>query len=430
MKELHPSQVYDTVVDYLAAKAVVFGLGGTALLLSALAATSPLKNKPKFASGACAIAMLGTIAKNYERSKKQQIGDIGEASKYGFKQVISSLVQVASTVTINQSLDGWNPDNLINLDDLASMLQKKHGRIIGGTGTGKSVLAKALVKLFTAEVKIYDVEATKLDWQGFDVVGRGENYNAIAKAMTADLKLFADRIQEATSDDNDYGWSIFKGKTNIRIVEEYPDCKDEVNSVCKAITEKGDYDGLADEWCQRIARRGRKPEIMQILLSQYDSVGAWGFEGKGSLVNCFHAIRLGQFAIDRAKKIGDKQLVKWLETDIESRCMVDNFPCQLPTRTEMILMSSGINSHAIALLPTNTQLLIPNAELNELETYILDWGKRNPNQVLKARTLQQVSKLFKQLSPDDIRIILSSMSDKGLGEVTGEGDKLGWKYLQ
>lgn len=428
MKELHPSQVYSVVIDYLAAKTVVLGLGGTALLLSALAATSPLKYKPKIAGGSCAFAILGTIAKNYERSKKQQIGDIGEASKYGFKQVVSSLVQIASTVAINQSLDGWNPENLINLDELASMLQKKHGRIIGGTGTGKSVLAKALVKLFTAEVKIYDVEATKLDWQGFEVVGRGENYNAIAKAMTSDLKLFADRIQEATSDDNDYGWNIFKGKTHIRIVEEYPDCKDEVNSVCKAITEKGDYDGLADEWCQRIARRGRKPEIMQILLSQYDSVSAWGFEGKGSLVNCFHAIRLGQFAIDRAKKIGDKQLVKWLEVNIESRCMVDNLPCQLPTRTEMILMGSGVNSLAIEL-PPNAQLPTPNTELNELETYILDWGKRNPNQVLKARTLQQVSKLFKQSSPEDIRIILASMADKGLGEATGEGDKLGWKYL-
>jgi hypothetical protein len=428
MKELHPSQVYSVVIDYLAAKAVVFGLGGTALLLSVLASASPLKYKPKFAGESCAIAILGTVAKNYERSKKQQIGDIGEASRYGFKQVVSSLVQVASTVTINQSLDGWNPDNLIDLNELASMLQKKHGRIIGGTGTGKSVLAKALVKLFTAEVKIYDVEATKLDWQGFEVVGRGENYYAIAKAMTADLKLFADRIQAATSDDNDYGWNIFKGKTHIRIVEEYPDCKDEVNSVCKAITEKGDYDGLADEWCQRIARRGRKPEIMQILLSQYDSVGAWGFEGKGSLVNCFHAIRLGQFAVDRAKKIGDKQLGQWLEADIESRCMVDNLPCQLPTRTEMILMGSGINSPAITLPLTNAQLPIPNTELNELETYILDWGKRNPNQILKARTLQQVSKLFKQLSPEDIRIVLASMADKGLGEVLGEGDKLGWKY--
>lgn len=431
MKELHPSQVYDAVVDYFAAKAVVFGLGGMALLLSASAATSPPNQKPKLALGASAIACLGTLAKNYERTKKQQIGDIGEASQYGFKQMVSSLVTVASTVTINQSLDGWNPDNLIDLNDLAAMLNRLHGRIVGGSGTGKSVLAKALVRLLDGEVTVFDAEATKKDWQGFKILGKGENWDEIGKAMLDDLKLLTARVQEAVRDDNEAGWDIFKGKTRIRVVEEYPDCKDEVNSRFDSITDKSDYKGLADEWCQRLARRGRKPGLLLLPISQYDGVTAWGFEGKGNLVNCFHAIRLGQFAIDHANKLGNKQLAKWLEANIESRCMVDNKPCQLPTRTEMILIGSGGNHTSMSSLPAiYPEVVQDDTQLNELETYILEWGKRNPGEVLKARTLQQASNLFKKSSPEDIRIIFSSMADKRLGEVVGDGDKLGWRYQQ
>ncbi|MEO1765583.1 MAG: hypothetical protein AAFR83_27625, partial [Cyanobacteria bacterium J06629_18] len=97
------------------------------------------------------------------------------------------------------------------------------------------------------------------------------------------LRMFKQRVGEATSEDNDAGWDIFKGQTVIRVVEEYPDAKDEVNSIAKPLTEKSDYKGLADEWCQRLARRGRKPGILLLLISQYDGVTSWGFEGKGNL---------------------------------------------------------------------------------------------------------------------------------------------------
>lgn len=427
--ELHPSQVYSTIIDYVAAKTVVIGLGVAGLSLAVLAVTSPPKDKPKLAAATTAIAYLGMAAKQYERTKKQQVGDIGEASRYGFKQVVASLVQVSSTVTINQDMSNWVPDGVIDINDLAAMLNRLHGRIIGGSGTGKSVLAKALVRLLTGEVLVFDAEATKQDWKGFQVLGRGENWDEIGRAMINDLKLLSNRVGEATSNENEAGWDIFKGKTCIRVVEEYPDCKDEVNTRFNPITEKSDYKGLADEWCQRLARRGRKPGILLLPVSQYDNVTAWGFEGKGNLVNCFHAIRLGQFAIDHANRLGDKQLAKWLEASIENRCMVDNKPCQLPTRTEMILIGGGVNSPA-ANFPTDTppQLPPPEPELNELETYILEWGKRNPGIVVKARVLQQSSSLFKDLKPEDIRIILASLADREIGETVDTGHKLGWRY--
>jgi hypothetical protein len=420
MKELHPSQVYNYVVDYAVLKITTTVIMSATVSLAVLSIAATPKDKPLLSAGTCGLSFLGEISKKRERSKKLTLGDIEETSHLGFKQLVASLTQIGSKITIQESIEGWQPEGLLDINDLAAMLNRLHGRIIGGSGTGKSVLAKGLVRLLQGQVKIYDVEATKRDWQGFEVVGKGENWDAIAKSMMSDLKMFCDRISNATADDNDAGWDLFKGQTCIKVVEEYPDCKDEVNSRCEPITKKGDYKGLADEWCQRLARRGRKPGLLLLLISQYDNVSAWGFEGKGNLTHCFHAIRLGKFAVDHASKLNDSKLVKWLQADLERRCMVDNEPCELPSRANLIMMGSGITQLEPAPVPKSL-------ELNEYEQCILDWGKRHLGETLKARNLLQSSRLFQNMPPEDVRIIFSAMADKGIGEVVDKGDKLGWK---
>lgn len=376
------------------------------------------------------------------RNQRKTVKDLGELledvdriSRFNFQYWLKNKTGPGANIAVTvPAFDAtWQPDNLLNINDLAVMLTRLHGRVVGGSGSGKSVLTKALVRLVEGNVRIYDVEATNKDWKGFEILGRGENWQAIVDAMKTDLQLFKQRVGEATSEDNDAGWDVFKGQTVIRVVEEYPDAKDEVNSIAKPLTEKSDYKGLADEWCQRLARRGRKPGILLLLISQYDGVTSWGFEGKGNLVNCFHAIRLGQFAVTHAKKVGDDQLVKWLESDLTSRCMVDNRPCQLPDRTTQIMIGNGVvldkigNSTPASNLPAGDS---DKQQLNEYEQTIIELGRKLQGDILKARLIKQNSRLFSDMSPEDIRLIFQSLADKGLGETVGDGNYLGWKYTQ
>ncbi|WP_144427462.1 hypothetical protein [Nostoc piscinale] len=70
------------------------------------------------------------------------------------------------------------------------------------------------------------------------------------------------------------------------------------------------------------------------------------------------------------------------------------------------------------------------SSLNEYEQIIVNWGQTNPGVVLKARILQQASPPFKKMPPDDIRILFASLADRLIGEVVGDGDRLGWRWSQ
>ena len=369
---------------------------------------------------------VGNSQNKLYRRLNEELSGVSEVSKQKAIDRVALQMSPNSPAIINiGELSEWKPDDLITETELINMLQLRHGRIIGNTGDGKSVLAKYLVRLLdVSKVKVYDIEATKKDWIGFEVFGKGEDYEAIATQMKQDLSTFKERVQWATDDNNDDGWDSFKGNTLIRICEEYPDVRTEVN---KQYESEG-YDGLADEWNERHARRGRKPGLLLILISQYDTNAAWGFEGKGSLKNCYHAIRLGDFALDEAKRIGGTELRDWIKADIKSRCMVNSKPCQLPSRMQMIQVGQGIKS---TLEDTNNNTPPPQGEEEELYEYervILKWGEDNPGVILKPRDLQIGNRLFKKIPAEDIRIMFHALGDRYIGEIKTEGRTEGWMY--
>ena len=436
--DLHPSQLHDYLKMYSRAKFWSWGCLVASMLLLSVGTSlrgEGRQYKPWLFGSATAALLVGRSQRATVKQLGELLEDVDRISRFNFQYWLKNKTGPAANIAVMvPAFDAtWKPDNLLNINDLASMLMRLHGRVVGGSGSGKSVLTKALVRLVEGNVKIYDVEATNKDWKGFEILGRGEDWQSIADAMKADLKMFKQRVGEATSEDNDAGWDIFKGQTVIRVVEEYPDAKDEINSLEKPLTEKSDYKGLADEWCQKLARRGRKPGILLLLISQYDGVTSWGFEGKGNLVNCFHAIRLGEFAVTHAKKVGDDQLVKWLEADLTSRCMVDNRPCQLPDRATQIMIGNGVVVDKIGNSTPTSDISAREADkhqLNEYEQAIIDAGKKLQGDVLKARTLKQNSRLFADMSGEDIRLIFQSLADRGVGETIGTGNYLGWKYNQ
>ncbi len=206
------------------------------------------------------------------------------------------------------------PEEIIT--DVIEAIQDKQVMIIGEMGTGKSTLAQYLAYSVGGRVKVYEPEGTPEDWQGLEVVGKGENWSAIKAGMQCDLEDLSSRIQRRMKEGNKF----LEGSEQVVICEEYPELVNKVS--------------CSGEWLDRHARRGRKARRFTVLLSQYDKVGAWGLEGKSDLSEAFFKIRLGKKALAHAKSMKNDELVNWLKQD-RSHCLIDDSPCKLPLYREM-----------------------------------------------------------------------------------------------
>lgn len=214
----------------------------------------------------------------------------------------------ATAVTVNETLE--------IITDLITAIQGRQLMIIGEMGTGKSTIAQYLAYTIGGRVKVYECEGTPDDWQGLEVIGKGEDWAAIEAGMQADLADLSNQMQLR----NEKGDAALNGTERVIICEEYPELVSKVDS--------------SGEWLERHARRGRKGRRFTILLSQYDRVAAWGLEGKSDLADAFYRLRLGKKAVAHAKSLKNEALVIWLQSD-RSHCLLDDYPCKLPPYREM-----------------------------------------------------------------------------------------------
>ena len=194
--------------------------------------------------------------------------------------------------------------------DLLKLLEGKHALIVGGTGSGKTTLARYLAAVIGGQVKVYDPDAAPEEWLGCECIGREGDFAAIETAMSADLEDLKLRLQERGK----RGDTAFIGRETFTIAEELPLLKDEVDS--------------AVEWMLAHARRGRKPKRFICILSQESEVKALGLEGQGGARKNLVEILTNKEAIGRAKKQKNTSLVEWLQKD-HSRVLADGEPVQL-----------------------------------------------------------------------------------------------------
>lgn len=209
-----------------------------------------------------------------------------------------------------------NPEPEEIITDVIEATQDKQVMIIGEMGTGKSTLAQYFAYTLGGQIKVYECEGTPDDWQGLEVLGKGENWNEINAGMQSDLDDLSNQMRLR----NERGDRFLDGSEKTIICEEYPELVSNVEA--------------SKEWLERHARRGRKARRATILLSQYDRVSAWGLEGKSDLAYAFYRIRLGKKAIAHAKSLKNDELVYWLKQD-RSHCLLDDSPCKLPAYREM-----------------------------------------------------------------------------------------------
>jgi hypothetical protein len=209
----------------------------------------------------------------------------------------------------------------------------RHLIMLGDTGTGKTTAAQYVAVENSlaggVTVRVYDCEGMFKCLPGWQLVGAGEDFDAINAAMAEDLNalshFFASGQPEA------------KEPTHILIGEEFPDIADQCDR--------------APSWTDRHSRRGRKAGRFLILLSQYDQIAAFGLEGKSSLLKNFRIIRLGEFALAHAKRLKNPALVKWLEAS-KSHCLINDSPLQLPPYEEMVRV---INQFSLSLTSVSYQ---------------------------------------------------------------------------
>jgi hypothetical protein len=202
------------------------------------------------------------------------------------------------------------------ITDIIAAIEGKQVMVIGEMGTGKSTLAQYLAYTVGGRVRVYECEGTPTDWQGLEVIGKGEDWGAIERGMAEDLEDLSNQLKTRT----ERGETALDGTERVIIAEEYPELASKVPS--------------SGEWLERHARRGRKARRFTVLLSQYDRVAAWGLEGKSDLADAFFRIRLGKKAQAHAKSLKNQALIDWLKQD-QSHCLLDDMPCKLPPYREM-----------------------------------------------------------------------------------------------
>jgi len=112
------------------------------------------------------------------------------------------------------------------ITDIIGAIEGKQVMIIGEMGTGKSTLAQYLAYTVGGRVKVYECEGTPTDWTGLEVIGRGEDWEAITHGMDEDLEDLSNQMKLR----NERGDGALVGTEQVYIVEEYPELVSKVPS--------------------------------------------------------------------------------------------------------------------------------------------------------------------------------------------------------
>ncbi|MDZ8083212.1 MAG: hypothetical protein RMX35_29620 [Nostoc sp. DcaGUA01] len=413
MTELHPSQLHQQLQMYARANWSSWGalIVSCGLLSLGVSLQGQAKHyKPWILTTAVVSLEAGRRQRYIVRQLSKSLGDIEEASRLNFQAWIKAQTQPTAQLALTVGFDAnWQPENLIS--DPVEYVNKvqKHVALVGGTGDGKSTQAQYFSTRIGGKVIVYDVDSAKGDWAWVEpenLIGDG----GLTEVNTS-MQSALDHLEQMRVYRKEVSKDIPQEHARFYIAEEFPVLADCDN---------------APQWIKQHAKVGRKRKQFIMALAQNDTAANFALEGDADILDtCFVRIRLGKKAQDYAKSsLKNPQLEQWLKAGGKKRFLVDDCPCELDL---------GLwQPNAIALPQTSNregeQERSPQKTLNEYEQFILGWGKQHPGELLKARILLQSSRLFEGMQPDEVRIIFASMADRGLGEVEGNGDRLGWKW--
>lgn len=183
-----------------------------------------------------------------------------------------------------------------------------HIRLIARSGMGKTTLARYLLHLLGGKQAVITPKSKPNDWRGVQVTGKGFDYDAIEAALIQIKELMYSNYELINQ-------SLTPEMINIcldewRLIKENVECAEDV--------------------IKELITVARDAKIRLICLAQGEQVKTWGLEGESDLGECFTDIRIGEFAIDHAKRIKcSKPIIEFLEK--QSRpCMIGRLPALIP----------------------------------------------------------------------------------------------------
>ncbi|MEH2280638.1 MAG: hypothetical protein V7K90_04735 [Nostoc sp.] len=409
--DLHPSQLHQHLQMYERAKWSYCGGLAISMGLLFLGATQKPEYKPWVLGASVATLEVGRRHRQTAKLLQESLGDIDRASRLNFQawarantQPTAQLALTVGAIDVN-----WQPENLIT--DPVEYINRvqKHVALVGGTGDGKSTQAQYFSTRIGGKVVVYDVDSAKGDWGWVapsDLIGDG-GLPEVDKAMQEAL----DHLEKMRVYRKEVSKDIPQEFARFYIAEEFPVLADCDN---------------APQWIRQHAKVGRKRKQFIMVLAQNDTAANFALEGDADILDtCFVRIRLGKKAQDYAKStLKNPQLEQWLKAGGKKRFMVDDHPCEL----DLGLWQPNAIAPAENSGGGSEEVLMQPSAMNEFEQFILDWGQQHPGEVLKAAHLSRATRLFDNMQPDEIRIFFASMADRGLGEVEGSGDRLGWRW--
>lgn len=433
MKELHPSELFDRTRDLIIIKAFSIGLLALSITATATAATSPKPRKTWLAGTALGLAVIGCGVKALERDKKESLQDLQQASSQGWRSLLAQSFLPAAKVSATFNPETWQPKLFDWLLFNTKPERFPHIGLVADSGGGKSTTGLWLTTWLDG--KHYAILPHKKpgDYPGIASFCGSRNYGK-ADDPEYDLQEVLDNkypnisvasFVKSLHKEMDKRYKLYEQGT-----ENYSPINihwDEYNAFIRKVNDKSIVPLIED-----LIAEARKIKIRIIVMVQSALVEDMGLNG--SLKKSIKFIQLADFATDRATK-EDKstKLTQWMERLIERG---DNFPVMIDSKPGIVPHKKyWVNSaEARNQLPGNGDRELgvgsEELELNEFETAILQFGQSKPNTVIKARDLINNSRLFKGMTPNEVRIILQSVADKGIGQTEGEGNKLGWKYNQ
>ncbi len=180
--------------------------------------------------------------------------------------------------------------------------------LIGKSGQGKTVLARYLLHLLGGNQYVITTKKKPTDWVGLPVYGTPFKYDECEEWLNKSLELMYSNYQLLEK-------GLTPEFTNIAV--------DEWRSQQKNIDS-------AKETMKELISQARDAKVRILAIATGEQVGIWGLEGESDLEECFTTIRLGEFALEYAKRIkSPKSVLNWLEKQ-KRPCMVDRHPAEIP----------------------------------------------------------------------------------------------------
>lgn len=449
MREIHPSELINHINDLRYAKSTTWALLILSIVLCASAATIKDKNiKIGLSGSALLMAGLSSNSKSQLKSKKELLGDVTEASKVGFRSVLASYFLPASKLSIQLDINSWRPE-LFNWELFNSKPEKyPHLGVVAESGGGKSTFAEWLCTWLDGIHIAFAPHYEPGDFPKIPIFATARNWGKDGDEAIDFEKLINaspgrhKNISYAAGFKALYVEMNRRYKLRDRGINDFPVINihlDEFNAFVACVDFSDEPEtGLAFVLL-RLLMEARKVGIRLIAYLQTDSVEDLKLKGRGQARKNFKFIRLGGDALKHIKKLSNKDypVLEWLKKEMKT---VNTFPATVEDSFAWIPHFN--RNQSTPQLPQEVEPIDPTItpeivikkvkfdKLNEAQQQLIKFAQERPNQPLKADTVKQYERYFKDksYSPDELRILFQSTADVGWGIVVGEGNRLayGW----